>query len=133
MAIKTVKKYAMTVTDQYNENIKNRTHWNKPENAIGHNDSYTTATFTKEKYATHYKTTYVKDKNGKEVAKKVADKWGYKYTHPATISAHDFRLDLPDNAKIRNIKFRCRMTANRLDTRIPRCRFNIYSKNNNFE
>ena len=126
MAFKTVEKFAMTVTNQYNPNIKQRTNWSKPENAIGNNNSVTTAHITKTEYASHYKTVYKKDKNGKEIATKKADKWDYKYEHPYTLSAHDFRLDLPSKAKISKIKFQVKTKSNKKDAPLPDGRFNIY-------
>lgn len=119
----------MTVTEQYTPNYKDATRWTKPENAIGYvTSTVATAHNTKEKYATHYKTTYSKDKNGKEIAKKVADKWDYKYKTPYTLSAHDFHLDLPSNAHISTITFEVRTKANKSNVPLPHVRFNIYGK-----
>lgn len=129
MVVKTVSKYANTVTDQYNPNKKGYTHWTKPENAIGHvTNTSATATYTKEKYATHYTTKVKKDKNGKEIKEKVADKWDYKYTKPTTLSAHDFGLEIPNEAKVTSIKFevRIKVSSSKLDVLAPKVRFNIY-------
>lgn len=129
MVVKDVSKYANTVTDQYNPNKTGFTHWIKPENAIGHvTNTSASATYTKEKYATHYKTVTTKDKNGKEIKKKVADKWDYKYTRPTTLSAHDFQLNIPAKAKITSLKFevRIKVSSTKLDVLAPKCRFNLY-------
>ena len=49
MVVKDVKKYASTVTDQYNSNKTGYNKWTKPENAIGHiTSTNATNTFTKE-------------------------------------------------------------------------------------
>lgn len=129
MVVKDVKKYASTVTDQYNSNKTGYNKWTKPENAIGYvTSTNATNTFTKEKYATHYKTVYKKDKNGKEVATKVEDKWSYKYTKPSVLSAHDFHLDIPSDAVVSNLKFEVRIkTGNPHCLPIaPKVRVNLY-------
>jgi len=127
MVVKTIEKYANTVTDQNNPNIKHRVKWDKPENAIGHhNDTSAVSSFIKKKIETHYKTEYVKDKNGKEVAVKKADKWDYEYHHPNTLSAHDFRFEVPSNAVITEIKYEVRMRASNTSIPVPRARFCVY-------
>ena len=129
MASKTVKKYAMTVTEQYDPNTKNKTRWEKPYNAIGHvTNTVASAQVKKTKYATHYKTTYKKDKNGKEIAVKEADKWDYKHEVPYTLSAHDFRLNLPNNAHVSKIRFDVRTKASKSDIPLPKVRFNLYGQ-----
>lgn len=129
MVVKEVKKYASTVTDQYNSNKTGYNKWTKPENAIGYvTSTNATNTFTKEKYATHYKTVYKKDANGKEVAKKEPDKWDYKYTKPSVLSAHDFHLDIPSDAVVSSFKFEVRIkTSNKHCLPVaPKVRVNIY-------
>ena len=127
MAIKYVEKYAGQTTSQTNTNLKDYNKWVNEQDAIGHVEkTYAYAPIEKIKYVTTYKTTYTKDKNGKEIAKKTPSEYGYKYTKPYTFSAHDFGFNIPTNAVVTDLVFIVSLKATKGDVPVPRARFNIY-------
>lgn len=101
-----VEEYAQTVNAQINPN--STTKWNKWENeanAVGH-----TSTFAKAKYT----------RSGK--------KGSYKYVCPVYLSAHDFRLNIPDTAYIKNvtIEVRAKTDSSKLKVVAPTAWFMVY-------
>lgn len=84
-------KYAQTVNPQVNPNLKKREKWTNWANAVGKSDKYATS---------HY--TYEKDKKGNKI-----------YNHPYKVTAHDFRLNIPDGAYITDVIVQVSMKASK--------------------
>ena len=109
-ALYCVYAYAQNVTRQANPNAKKRNKWENVENCIGYNSkTVATSTFTRKKVVTKYKEVTVKDKYGRDVTKKVADKYGEYYNHPYPLASSDFHMEIPSEAYIHEIKFEVRM------------------------
>ena len=84
-------KYANTVNPQVNPNLKKREKWTNWANAVGKSDKYATS---------HY--TYEKDKKGNKI-----------YNHPYKVTAHDFRLNIPDGAYVTDVIVQVSMKASK--------------------
>lgn len=90
--------YAQTVNQQINPNLTKRNKWSNVANAVGYSTNYATANFTT-------KTSTTKDKNGKKETVVTTS------NYPYTLTAHDFRLDIPANAYIKKVEIQVRMKA----------------------
>lgn len=110
----TEKKYATIVNPQINPNNTQQNEWKNIHNAVGNTDLYATSHFTKEKVSN-------KDKKTGKVTT------SYKYNRPYKVTAHDFKLNIPSNARIENINVAVRMkTSNdKTDSVFPAVGFYI--------
>ena len=106
------RRYALNVTSQVNQNesyAKYRNDWTAVANATSKSDLHTKSTFTKKKIVTKYEEVKTKDKNGKNVIKQKAKKYGYEYTFPWTLACAEFQAEIPDEAYIKRVTFRAKM------------------------
>lgn len=94
-------KYAQTVNPQINPNTPAHENWSNIGNAVGNSSKVATSRYTKTKYLKSKAT-----KNKKAV-------YDYKYNYPEKLTAHDFRLNIPNNAYIQNITFEVKMKTNK--------------------
>ena len=83
--------YAQTVNQQINPNLPKQNRWSNIANAVGYSTNYATGDFTTK--------TTAKDKSVL-ISK-----------YPYTLTAHDFRLEIPDNAYIKKVEIQVRMRA----------------------
>jgi len=123
--------YTQNATEQYNPNTtKIRYTWNNENNATFYDpNTSATSTFTKKKVATHYTTKETKDKNGKKVTKKVADKWKTVYGRPRVLACSDFHMEIPTGAYIYQVKFEARIRVDsNVDVLAPIGNFRIGTK-----
>ena len=113
--------YSQNVTSQKNPNDNVRMDWNNPQNAVGYNTkTVATSSFIRRTAVTKYKTVTEKDKYGRDVTKKVADKTETRYNHPYVLASSDFHMDLPSNAFIWQVKFQVRMRiTGKADVKAP--------------
>ena len=108
-------KYARTVHAQINPNTTKREKWENESWAVGHtNDKYASSQYTVSKVES-------KDKNGKKITKTVKN-------YPWTVTAHDFGLDIPENAYIKKVEFDVSIRVDKKDAKVdfPRVFFCIY-------
>ena len=122
--------YAQNVTSQVNPNLKDfklRNDWTDVAKAIGDGNVWASSKFTKEKVVTKYKEEVTKDKYGKKVVTKKAEKYGYKYTHPWTLAGAEFKLNIPTGTAIRRITFiaRMRKTKSKAKVKKPTAYFRV--------
>ena len=104
--------YAKNVNEQVNPNTAKRLHWSNTSNAVGNSSKSASAKYTKEKYTAK--------ENGKSVTK-------YKYNYPYTLTAHDFKLNIPAEAYIKKVTFQVSMrVSNDALVEFPRGLFCIY-------
>ena len=77
-------KYAQTVNEQVNPNTTHRNHWSNMANAVGNSTKYASAQFTKTTKTSNY---------------------------PYTVTAHDFKLNIPSTAYIDKVEIEVRMKS----------------------
>ena len=94
----TGKKFAQIVNPQVNPNSPKQENWTNITNAVGNTNLLATSHYTKKTSTT-----------GKGKKKKTITT----YTNPYTVTAHDFKLDIPRNARIDEIKVVVRMKSNK--------------------
>ena len=86
--------YAKVVNEQINPNTAKRNRWSNIGNAVGNSDNYASASYTLKKTG--------KTKKGDPV---------FTVNFPYTLTAHDFGLDIPDDARIVRIEIQASMKA----------------------
>ena len=112
--------YAHTVNSQLNPNAKKREQWKDQPNAlINNSDTYAYSYFTQDENIEEYK------ENGKTVKKTYVTK-----NHPYTVTAHEYRANIPSNACVTKIRFVARMrlvhSSKNVSIKAPHGRFCIY-------
>jgi len=100
---------AQVVNEQVNPNLKAQIHWSGTDNALTRTDNtYATSRFSASYSSAEKKTVYNK---------------------PYTLTGHQFELNLPSNAYVKEIQFIARMKVDKgVNVVRPNCRFNIYGK-----
>ena len=99
-------RYARVVNQQINPNLKKRNKWSNIANAVGSSSQSASAQFT------------VKLKNTKLKGSKLLAESNRVYNYPYVVTAHDFGLDIPDNANITKVQFQVSMKASKDGTGI---------------
>ena len=94
----TGKKFAHVVNPQVNPNTPKQENWSNISNAVGNTSLLATSHYTKKV------TTTGKGKNKKKVTT---------YNRPYKVTAHDFQLGIPSNARIDEIRVVVRMKASK--------------------
>ena len=97
--------YSMTTNEQDNPNlIVTRNHWSNMAKAVNGGTDFATSKYTRK---------------GKKK---------YTYTVPHTLTAHDFRLEIPSNAYITRVRFEVRMRTDskKIKVKAPNAYFMIY-------
>ena len=125
-----IGKYALTVNEQVNPNLKKRLSWKNCEKALIHNSStYASSTFTKESYIKEYKEeTVTNKKTGKKKTVKTPV-YAWKSNHPWTLTGHYFDLNIPKGSFVTKIAVQVRMRGKGFKScAVPQARFNIYGK-----
>lgn len=128
--IKTVTHYARNVHGQPNANSNgagNRNNWDNPQLASSADGIVAPSGSITSYYNFNFPTVY------KATAKAIANavKEGMRFKKPWTLSAHDFNLDIPSCAYIRNITFTVRMKVDgNITVKAPYARFNFYNGKN---
>ena len=118
-------KYAQTVNPQINPNLKKREKWTNWANAVGNSDKYATSHYTKTVNKTG---NYEKSSSG-EFSRKVASPI---YNYPYRITAHDFRLNIPNGVHITKVEVQVSMKASKGGiAEYPMCTFCIADRNAN--
>ena len=125
-----LKKLAKVVNQQTNPNETQRVDWNRVENALTEStNTYAYSHYYQFRYLGSYTTRTVTDKNGKPKTIREAN-YKVKQNHPWTLTAHNFDLNLPNNATVKNVTFQVYMKVDKgLYANAPVCRFCIPSKN----
>ena len=101
-------RYAQTVNEQVNPNRPKNNHWKYINGAVGFSTNYAVSSYTKTKKNT-------KNKDGKTITT-------YEENYPYVITAHDFRLNIPDSAKITSIEIEARfkVSNNKANVQFPK-------------
>ena len=94
----TGKKFAQVVNPQINPNSAKQEDWNNISNAVDNTPLFATSHFTKKTSTT-----------GKGKKKKTVTT----YKTPYKVTAHDFRLNVPANARVEEVRVVVRMKANK--------------------
>ena len=94
----TGKKFAQVVNPQVNPNSAKQEDWSNISNAVDNTPLFATSHFTKKTSTT-----------GKGKKKKTVTT----YKTPYKVTAHDFRLNVPANARVEEVRVVVRMKANK--------------------
>ena len=86
--------YANVVNEQINPNTAKRNKWSNISNAVGNSNNYASASYTMKKTG--------KTKKGDPI---------FTSNFPYTVTAHDFRLNIPEKARITRIEIQASMKA----------------------
>ena len=92
----TVRKYANIVNPQVNPNNPPKNNWSNISNAVGNTSLFASAQYTKKVTTT-----------GKGKKKKTTTT----FNQPYTLTAHDFKFEIPSNARINEIRVRVGMKS----------------------
>lgn len=101
--------YSQTVNQQDNPNLTVvRNQWNYTGNAVGHTPDFAVSKYTR------------KGKKGK-----------YTYVVPHIVSAHDFRLNIPENAYVKKVTIQVcmKVDSSKLEVNAPTAYFMVYEGN----